>query len=126
MVNKMDAIYVRFPDNDFSSTVEAFVKAIAPRVLLPFENSTNYWCNITKTQVVELFNETAFSLYSLYQNSFPYKNYKHINNSYFKLEEKYVYFGLDEFKTFTNFNNDGCLAYLSRSKKIGEIVYQIV
>lgn len=50
----------------------------------------------------------------------------HLNNNYFKLEEKYVYFGLDEFKTFTNFNNDGCLAYLSRSKKIDEIVYQIV
>lgn len=122
----MDAIYVRFPDNDFFVTVEAFVKAIAPRILLPFENSRNYWCNITKTQVVELFDETAFSLYSLYQNKFPYKNYKHVDNSYFKLEEKYVYFGLDEFKTFTNFNNDGCLAYLSRSKNIDEIVYQIV
>jgi len=101
----MNSLYVRFRgDNDFSKTVRAFVEAIAPRILLEDVG----WANITKKQVVELFNATAESLFRLHQGrlgDLP-------PPGYLEIDEADVYFG-DEFNSFTDFNHDGCLAVLT-------------
>lgn len=117
----MDAIYVRFAgDNDFGNTVQAFVKSIAPHILL------GNWANITKEEVVALFNEHAYSLYVLNQcdRLKDIRDPKDLERTkaYLKIKEDEVYFGMEEFKAFTNWNHDGCLAYIGHDK----IVYQIV
>ena len=104
----MTRFYVRFPgDNDFISTVEAFVKAIADRVLL------GDWGNITKSQVAELFNYTAPSLYRLYQTREI--ELSHDPREYLTIESKDVYFD-EEVDAFTNFNHDGCLAVIEHDR----------
>lgn len=111
----MNKIYVRFPgDNDFITTVRAFVQAIAPRILL------GDWGNITKEEVADLFNAHSFSLYCLHQASSAIKPNEHIR-SYLHIEEKDVYFG-EEHESFTNYNHDGCLAYLTND----DIVYAVM
>ena len=109
----MNKIYIRFAgDSDYCNTVMYFVKAIAPRILLD-------WSNITKEEIVELFNNHAYSLYCLHQchDLNPQNTIKH----YLKISVEDVYFD-DEFESFTNYNHDGCLAYIGQS----DIVYVIV
>lgn len=100
----MNRLYVRFAgDNDFCMTVKAFVKAIAPRILL------DVWSDISKEEIVNLFNNHAFSLYALYQcHDLCAK--KDLQN-YLKIDSSCVYFD-NEIDIFTNFNHDGCLAVL--------------
>jgi len=100
----MNRLYVRFAgDNDFSNTVEAFVKAVAPNILL------DCWQRITKEEIVQLFNDHAFSLYALHQCR-KIKADEGLR-SYLELRIEDVYFD-DEIDDFTNHNNDGCLAVL--------------
>lgn len=110
----MNKIYIRFPgDNDYCNTVMHFVEAIAPRILL------GNWLNITKEEIVELFNNHAYSLYCLHQ---CYDlNPRNTIKDYLKISVKDVYFD-DEFSSFTDYNHDGCLAYIGQS----DIVYVIV
>jgi len=97
----MDRLFVRFTDNDFCTTVRAFVEAIAPNVLL------GGWTDVSKKDIVRLFNEHAFALYALYQchNVNAAQNLR----AYLKIEATDVFFD-DEIDTFTNLNGDGCLA----------------
>jgi len=98
----MDRLYVRFAgDNDFCNTVKAFVQAIAPKVLL------GEWGNITKEQIVSLFNAHAFSMYALHQ-SHEISAEESIR-SYLEIMEKDVYFD-SEIDAFNNHKGDGCLA----------------
>ena len=116
----MKRLYVRFAgDNDFSYTVKAFVKAIAPNIFL------NYWKNITKAQIVSLFNEHAYSLYCLHQNrDLPVSEEKSKRlKEYLHIGENAVYFD-EEIDKFTNFNHDGCLAVLIHHNN--EIQYTIM
>jgi hypothetical protein len=100
---------VRFiGDNDFIYTVTAFMKAIAPRI---FNDS---WKDITKAEIVSLFNEHAYSLYCLHQTwdlKLTEADSKRIKD-YLTIDEDHVYFD-DEVKEFTNFNHDGCCAYVN-------------
>lgn len=108
----MNRLYVRFAgDNDFFITVKAFVMAIAPKILL------GEWENITKEEIVNLFNEHAYSMYALHQSR-DIKTKAYIYGgatlqSYLQIETKDVYFD-DEIDEFTNFNHDGCMAVLER------------
>lgn len=98
----MNRLYVRFDgDNDFCTTVQAFVEAIAPRVML------GSWKNITKEEIVSLFNLTAFPLYSLHQ-CFETSAEDRLRD-YLEIQVKDVYFD-DEIDSFDNYNGDGCLA----------------
>ena len=99
----MDRFYVRFAgDNDFCNTVKSFMQAIAPRVLFAGE-----WRDITKEQVVALFNEHAFSLYALHQ-CFEVQAEDRLR-AYLRIKVGDVYFD-DEIDAFDNHNGDGCLA----------------
>jgi hypothetical protein len=109
ITTKMGRLYVRFAgDNDFSTTVKAFVEAIAPRVLL------GEWGDITKEEIVKLFNDSAYVLYTLHQ-----KHNLKIDSSdlttYLMITVKDIYFD-DEVDNFTNYNGDGCLAVLEYDK----------
>jgi len=107
-MNNHERLYVRFAgDNDFGQTVKAFIKAIAPKILL------GEWGGITKEDIVYLFNEHAFSMYALHQCHSFHANEK--IQSYLKIEVKDVYFD-DEIDKFTNYNSDGCLAVLEHDK----------
>ena len=104
-------LYVRFAgDNDFRKTVKAFVEAIAPRVLL------GDFPEITKEDIVMLFNKHAYSLYELHQRHTISAEeegcyQKEPLRDYLQIEIKDVYFD-DEAKEFTNYNSDGCMAVL--------------
>lgn len=98
-------LYVRFPDNDFTTTVQAFVKAIAPHILF----NDGQWGAITKLEIVRLFNEHAFALYALHQCHRPMAEQQ--LRDYLQIEVKHVYFD-DEIDSFTNHDSDGCLAYI--------------
>ena len=109
----MNRLYIRFAgDNDFSNTVSAFVKAIAPRILAGSKN-------ITKAKIVELFNAHAYSLYCLHQ-AWDFDSNPDVKE-YLKVEEKDIYFD-DEVKEYTNFNLDGCLAVANHDNKISYVV----
>lgn len=100
----MRQLYVRFAgDNDFCNTMIAFVKAVAPRILL------GEWKDVSKQDIVSLFNQHAFSLYALHQSTEVMADVS--VQSYLKIEIKDVYFD-DEVASFVDFNHDGCLAYL--------------
>jgi hypothetical protein len=110
----MKQIYIRFAgDNDFITTVQAFVKTIAPRVF--FEN-----IDITKAKIVELFNEHAYSIYVLHQSNYE-KTPREDLKEYLRIEEKDVYFD-DEVKEFTDYNHDGCLAQVVYGNDIQYII----
>ena len=110
----MNKIYIRFAgDSDYSNTVMHFVKAIAPRILL------DNWSNITKEEIVNLFNNHAYSLYCLHQS--PNFNPRSTIKDYLKISVEDVYFD-DEFLSFTDYNHDGCLAYIGHFNIIYEIV----
>jgi hypothetical protein len=101
-------MYVRFAgDNDYINTVRAFVEAIAPKVLF------DTWRDISKEEIVELFNNHAFSLYALHQCWVTHADER--LRSYLKIEVKDVYFD-EEIDEFTNYNNDGCLAAVEYQK----------
>lgn len=112
-LNSIDAIYVRFADSDFQKTVIAFVKAIAHQILLPNKQSH---ATISKQDIVELFNKHAYSLYCLHQ-ALNFKDDLNCKN-YLRIEEKNVFLGMQDFKSFTNWNGDGCLAYINHSGNI--------
>ena len=103
----MRKLYVRFAgDNDFGTTVRAFVEAIAPRIFY------DDWKEITKEQIVNLFNTTSFSLYCLHQNRYQFFKEEERLKDYLQIEEKDVMFD-DESNDFLNspqVNHDGCLA----------------
>jgi hypothetical protein len=102
----MKRLYVRLAaDNDFIITMRAFVMAIAPNVLL------GYWGNVTKEEIVKLFNDNAFSLYALHQcHTLHAEEYL---RSYIQIKVENVYFD-DEIDNFTNHNSDGCMAVLEQ------------
>jgi hypothetical protein len=103
----MDRLYVRFAgDNDFCNTVKAFVQALAPKVLL---GEWREWGDVTKADIVRMFNAHAFSMYALHQchTKTPDESLR----TYLQIEEKDVYFDA-EIDAFTDHNGDGCLACL--------------
>lgn len=104
----MNRLYVRFPgDNDLVNTLQAFMRSVAPRVLL------DRWGDITKEQVVQLFNHTAFALYQLHQTyDLPADN---STKNYLKISTKDVYFD-EEIDSFTSHNGDGCMAVLEHDR----------
>lgn len=75
-------ILLRFGDNDFHKTLRAFGE------LLTLDQPEN----LTKYQVVELWNELSFGLYLLAQNQWRYKDSPeekaHIRN-YLKIQESF-------------------------------------
>ncbi len=106
----MKRLYVRFAgDNDFGTTIRAFVEAIAPRIF--YED----WKNITKEQIVNLFNATSFSLYCLHQNHTQFFKGEERLKDYLQIEEKDVMFDdeSDDFLNSPQVNHDGCLAQLN-------------
>jgi hypothetical protein len=115
MDTNIKKLYVRFAgDNNFCHTVEAFVKAIAPRI---FYDS---WHNISKKEIVDLFNYSASPLYHLHQNYNQSIDEKGRYESYLQIEEKDVMFNeeIDEFIYSGQTNGDGCLAYLNHKEDI--------
>ncbi len=99
--------YVNFGDNDFHRTTRAFVEVLATRIF--FED----WGDITKEQIVELFNAHAYSLYCLHQADLganPDETYR----EYLKIKVGKVYFD-EEFDAIDPrmFNDEGCLAYIN-------------
>ncbi len=103
----MTRFYVRVAgNNDFYNTVRAFMEAIAPRVLLGGE-----WKDITKEQIVALFNKHNFSMYALHQHHKLQIDAKHEAHMRIHLEigVKDVYFD-EEIDAFDNQNGDGCIA----------------
>ena len=103
----MDRFYVRFAgDNDFCNTVKSFMEAVAPRMLFAGE-----WRDITKEQIVALFNKHNFSMYALHQChevDVGAQEEDHMRN-HLEIRVKDVYFD-DEIDAFDNHNGDGCLA----------------
>jgi hypothetical protein len=115
----MKKLYVRFAgDNDFGNVMLAFVKAIAPRIF--FEE----WADITKEQIVELFNKTSSSLYYLHQSRNPFVRDERIEE-YLKIETKDVMFEDESDKFFCSGqdNHDGCLAVMDYNCDIDYIIY---
>ncbi len=96
----MNIIGIRFSDNDFSSTLSAFMQAIADNGI------ANY--NIkSKDDIVTLFNRSAPGLYWLHQNMLQHstgqEEGEHIN-SYLKIERKHVYLD-EEVKAYVDEHN---------------------
>ncbi len=110
----MKKIYIRFPgDNDFVNTLSPFVKALAENIFY-----LRGWENITKEQVVKLFNEHAFAFYSMYQ---CYKiEADEAIKDYLKISIKDVYFD-DEAQFYldsNDWNQDGYLAQLDHDGNV--------
>jgi hypothetical protein len=104
----MKKFCVRFAgDNDFINTVEPFVKFIAVDVL--------YNESFSKAKIVELFNNHAYSLYILNQSRDKKEDQSY--KEYLKITEAEVLFD-EEIDQFTNWNHDGCLAYLNHNEEI--------
>jgi len=58
-------IGIRFSDNDFTSTIEAFLQAI-------LDTGIEYYVDLDKEKIVKLFNLSAPALYWLVQNRLQY------------------------------------------------------
>jgi hypothetical protein len=96
------SIFIRLAgDNDFINTIVPFVKAIGNIVLIEKQL-------LTKTQIVDLFNEHIYSFYVLYQND----GKEHLRiKPYLKITEKDVYLN-EEITAFADsgyWNGDGCV-----------------
>jgi hypothetical protein len=105
----MKRLYIRFAgDNDFIRTVISFVKDLGERVF--FDN----WNNITKSEIVSLFNECAFAYFLINQSDKPILSQEEmsLHRSYLKIKEKDVYFD-EEIDSFEDWNHDGCLIYIN-------------
>ncbi len=87
-------IGIRFGDNDFHLTCNAFMLLL----------SKADWPNLTKAKIVELFNRSAPGIYWVSQNGLEYSTEKEEierMNKYIQIEESQVYFDeeVNEFMT---------------------------
>lgn len=80
-------IGIRFADNDFGTTICAFLK-----LFLDIDSRTEL-ANFTKPRVVELFHSLAPGLYWLIQNGYRYNNNSFDPAKYLRIEEKDVFLG---------------------------------
>ena len=115
----MKRIYIRFPgNNDFINTMCGFVKTIAPNIFL------GDWKDITKKEIADLFNTHSGTFYVFYQAYDAQSRTKHHEyKDYLQIDERAIYID-EEIDSFTNYNNDGCLACLLLHN--GDIQYTIM
>lgn len=98
-------IAINFGDNDFYNTLMPFIKIIMDAVQWnPYLEQ-----KLTKEHIVELFNNMAFSLYRMFQNSWEHSiDYEESTEKHLKINVNDVYIGdeIDEkFKTVNSWAN---------------------
>lgn len=84
----MRVLGIRFGDNDFYHTIVNFLKLFG-------ESRADHFNNMTKSDIVELFNSISGGIYWISQNGKSYEDCRDKefpNYSYLKIEEKHVYF----------------------------------
>jgi hypothetical protein len=96
-------IGIRFGDNDFYNTFDAFFTMMAKREL-------EFYPNLTKEKVVELFNRSATGLYWLYQNGLEYRINDKMEN-YLKIDINKVYFDKEVKDFIAGKDKDGHAAW---------------
>lgn len=95
---------IRFSgDNDFIGTLKPFVETLADKIFY------GNWSEITKEDIVNLFNEHGYSFYCMYQSHTYEPDIK--MKDYLKIKVSDVMFD-EEIDSFTNYNHDGYIAYL--------------
>ena len=103
-------ICVRFAgDNDFINVVQPFTLQLGYKVYV-----TKEWADITKTQIVELFNITSWAYYLMYQTREAYFNDSRNYKQYLQIDTKCVLFDdeIDKFQDSGQWNGDGCVVYM--------------
>ncbi len=86
-------IAIHFPDRDFQCTLRNFLEilALSDITVEYLGYNTKVDKDLSKSQIVELFNELAFGLYLLYQKQYRYEQPQEHLRTYLKIKESNVY-----------------------------------
>lgn len=86
-------IGIRFSDNDFSSTVRAFLKCMLDSIENCDADLSACYPNLNKEKIVKLFNLSAPGLYWIVQNRLRYdKSEQWEPSNYLTIKEEHVFF----------------------------------
>lgn len=99
-----DIIGIRFKDNDFTLTIEAFLNTI---LLNKIEKYGDPYGDLTKEHIVDLFNKSASGLYWINQNKLNYISEDFNPALYLIIKTENVFFD-SEVVEYIKEKNDWC------------------
>lgn len=107
--NQIYSVGIKFADNDFGNAIRGFLQNI--RIVLKETKAIHLSKMFEKHNFVEMYNQSIYGCYLLYQNQFEYQ--AKINPEYLKISVNQVYFNEEVLEVLEDQNTNHEFHYYS-------------